>query len=771
MPFALPFLLEQFPVIVIDENLHADNAGGRAIRDIVSALSGSGVKVMTATDFMDGASQIIAHPEIGVIVMDYETAGKFPQEDLIRALGRFRSRYPRVAIFLDSSVDVFDKLPSELVALLTGFIYKHDDTAPFIAGRLKEALEAYLEGLLPPFFHALLEHTDKYKYSWHTPGHSGGVAFLKSPVGRAFFDFFGESTFRSDLSVSVPELGSLLEHTSVIGQAEREAAANFGADRTYFVTNGTSTANKMVWHGSVSRGDLVLVDRNCHKSILHAMIMTGTVPVYFRPTRNRYGIIGPIPAAEFTSKAIQKKIEASELVSDKTTKPRLAVVTNSTYDGLCYNAPAIRAALAQQVDVLHFDEAWFAYARFSPFYEDRYGMAASAHQQPGEPITFTTHSTHKLLAALSQSSMIHVKNNPEGDYSHARFNEAFMMHTSTSPQYSIIASCDVASRMMAGGAGRALIEDAIAEAMAFRRKIATTNRELEKKGEWFFDVWQPEKIATGKPAKVAPLATIDVDPQDFMLKADDSWHGFEHITKNHALLDPIKVTILSPGLADNGKLERNGIPAALVSRFLWRHGIVVEKTGLYSFLVLFSIGITKGKWGTLLAELFRFKEQYDRNRALEKVFPDLVEKYPQAYAGLGLKDLASRMHEFYREQGTLKLMEAIYTELPTPVMLPCDAYDRLVRNVVEMVPMAKLANRIAAVMLVPYPPGIPVIMPGERFDKPAIIDYLKNAYKQYAAFPGFETEIHGLEIQQDDTGVQYEVCCVRGGANANTTPA
>ncbi|AXF17454.1 hypothetical protein CUJ87_24615 [Paraburkholderia caledonica] len=141
--------------------------------------------------------------------------------------------------------------------------------------------------------------------------------------------------FRSDLSVSVPELGSLLEHTSVVGEAEREAALNFGADRTYFVTNGTSTSNNMVWHGCVSRGDVVIVDRNCHRSILHSLIMTGAVPVYFRPTRNPYGIIGLIPAAEFTMEAVQKKIDESPLIADKKSKPRLAVVTNSTHDGLC----------------------------------------------------------------------------------------------------------------------------------------------------------------------------------------------------------------------------------------------------------------------------------------------------------------------------------------------------------------------------------------------------------------------------------------------------
>ncbi|MDN0083751.1 Orn/Lys/Arg decarboxylase N-terminal domain-containing protein [Crenobacter sp. SG2305] len=761
MSTSLTFLRTKFPILIVDQDLHADNAGGRAIRDIIAALADRGLTVMTASDFLDGAALIVAHPEIGVIVLNQATIAQFPVNDIAHAVKNFRSRYPRVGIFLDSSVDVLEKLPMELISQLTGFIYKLEDTATFIGGRLEEALEAYLDKLLPPFFKELMDHTEKYKYSWHTPGHSGGVAFLKSPVGRAFFDFFGESTFRSDLSVSVPELGSLLEHTSVVGEAEHEAALNFGADRTYFVTNGTSTANKMVWHGSVSRGDLVVVDRNCHKSILHSIIMTGSVPVYFRPTRNPYGIIGPIPEAEFTPEAIQTKIDESPLIKNKKVKPRLAVVTNSTYDGLCYNAPAIRTMLAHQVEVLHFDEAWFAYARFSPFYEGRYGMAASANPRPGEPVTFTTHSTHKLLAALSQSSMIHVKNNAEGDFSHARFNEAFMMHTSTSPQYSIIASCDVASRMMAGGAGRALIEDAIAEAMAFRRKIANTNRELKSRGDWFFNVWQPEKIADSKTAKEGPLAPIDVSPKDFVLKADSEWHGFKHVTKNHAMLDPIKVTVLTPGLDITGELQAKGIPAGLVSRYLWRHGLVVEKTGLYSFLVLFSIGITKGKWGTLLTELFRFKELYDLNAPLDQVYPDLFQQYPAAYAGMGLQELAAKMHAFYREHNTLRLMGDMYTDLPTQVTLPCDAYDKLVRNEVEQVPMDQLADRIPAVMLVPYPPGIPVIMPGEKFDKPAVLDYLKNCRDQYATFPGFETEIHGLEIVRDEKGMRYEVCCLK----------
>lgn len=224
MSTSLTFLRAKFPVLIVDQELNAENAGGRAIRDIIDGLTSRGLKVITASDFTDGAARIVSHPEIGVIVMNHSTIAQIPSEDMVRAVKRFRGRYPGVGIFLDSSIDVLETVPVELVAQLTGFIYKLEDTAAFIAGRLEESLDTYLSTLLPPFFKELMEHTEKYKYSWHTPGHSGGVAFLKSPVGRAFFDFFGESTFRSDLSVSVPELGSLLEHTSVVGEAERSRA-------------------------------------------------------------------------------------------------------------------------------------------------------------------------------------------------------------------------------------------------------------------------------------------------------------------------------------------------------------------------------------------------------------------------------------------------------------------------------------------------------------------------------------------------------------------
>ena len=184
------------------------------------------------------------------------------------------------------------------------YVWVLEDSPEFIAGRIRAASKRYRDLLLPPFFGSLVTFSRDFEYSWHTPGHAGGTAFRKSAPGREFYDFFGEQVFRSDLSISVSELGSLLDHSGSIGEAETYAAKVFGADRTYFVTNGTSTANKIVFLGCITAGDIVLVDRNCHKSIEHAVTMTHSLPVYLIPTRNRYGIIGPIHPDEMLPETV-----------------------------------------------------------------------------------------------------------------------------------------------------------------------------------------------------------------------------------------------------------------------------------------------------------------------------------------------------------------------------------------------------------------------------------------------------------------------------------
>ena len=576
------------------------------------------------------------------------------------------------------------------------------------------------------------------------------MAYRKSPVGQAFHQFFGENTLRSDLSVSVPELGSLLDHTGPLAAAEERAARNFGADHTFFVINGTSTANKIVWHSMVARDDLVLVDRNCHKSILHSIIMTGAIPLYLCPTRNELGIIGPIPLSEFSRESIQAKIDASPLARGREPKVKLAVVTNSTYDGLCYNAELIKQTLAGSVEVMHFDEAWFAYAAFHEFYTGRFGMGTT--REEGAPLVFSTHSTHKMLAAFSQASMIHVQDGGERQLDRDRFNDAFMMHISTSPQYGIIASLDVASAMMEGPAGRSLIQETFDEALSFRRALANLRQNLPA-SDWWFSIWQPPGAE----------GVEQVASSDWQLQPNADWHGFGDVADDYVLLDPIKVTLATPGLTADGVLGATGIPAAVVSKFLWERGLVVEKTGLYSFLVLFSMGITKGKWSTLLTELLEFKRSYDGNVALSQSLPSIAAAGGSRYAGMGLRDLCDQLHSCYRDNATAKAMMRMYTVLPEIAMKPADAYDKLVRREIEAVPVAELQGRIAAVMLVPYPPGIPLIMPGERFTPAtrSIIDYLEFARTFDRSFPGFDSDVHGLQHQDSPDGRCYTVDCIK----------
>ncbi|MFG0721189.1 Orn/Lys/Arg decarboxylase N-terminal domain-containing protein [Pseudomonas sp. GLN_6] len=746
----------KFPVLIVHRDIKADTVAGDRVRAIAQELEQDGFSILSTASSAEGRIVASTHHGLACILVAAEGAGenKTLLQDMVELIRIARRRAPQLPIFALGEQVTIENAPAEAMVdlnQLRGILYLFEDTVPFLARQVARAARNYLDCLLPPFFKALVQHTAQSNYSWHTPGHGGGVAYRKSPVGQAFHQFFGENTLRSDLSVSVPELGSLLDHTGPLAEAEARAARNFGADHTYFVINGTSTANKIVWHSMVGRDDLVLVDRNCHKSILHSIIMTGAIPLYLCPERNELGIIGPIPLSEFSRESIQAKIDASPLARGRVPNSsgamvKLVVVTNSTYDGLCYNAELIKQTLGNSVEVLHFDEAWYAYAAFHEFYAGRYGMGTA--RSVDTPLVFTTHSTHKLLAAFSQASMIHVQDGGKRQLDRDRFNEAFMMHISTSPQYGIIASLDVASAMMEGPAGRSLIQETFDEALSFRRALANLRQNLSS-DDWWFSIWQPAKAE----------GTDDVVTEDWLLQPQADWHGFGDVAEDYVLLDPIKVTLVTPGLTADGKLDERGIPAAVVSKFLWERGLVVEKTGLYSFLVLFSMGITKGKWSTLLTELLEFKRSYDANLPLSDVLPSIAQAGKAFYQDMGLRDLCDALHACYRENATAKALKRMYTVLPEVAIKPADAYNQLVRGEVEAVPIEQLEGRIAAVMLVPYPPGIPLIMPGERFTAQtrSIIDYLAFARTFDRSFPGFDADVHGL---QREDGV-YTVDCIK----------
>jgi arginine decarboxylase len=746
-----------FPILIAHPDVGANTVAGVRLRQIQQELERSGWKTIAVDTQEDAGIVAGTHRGLSAIVFGTKSTRRDTQllERILAQLQVVHERAPGLPVIALGEATPVEREASIVVEALRhvhSIVYLYEDTVPFLARQIMRAASGYLENLLPPFFKALAEHAERSAYSWHTPGHAGGVGFLKAPVGYAMHEFFGENTMRSDLSVSVPELGSLLDHTGPVREAERYAARVFGADHTYFVTNGTSTANKIVWHSMAGRDDIVVVDRNCHKSLLHVLIMTGATPVYFTPSRNDYGIIGPIGLDQFSAKAIRKKVAASPIARQAKGTVRIAVVTNSTYDGLCYNAEKIKAAVGDSVDALHFDEAWYAYAAFHEFYAGRHAMGVPrGHARASKTLVFATQSTHKLLAAFSQASMIHIQESETRKIDTSRFNDAFMMHGSTSPHYGILASLDVSSAMMEGASGRSIVQETHNEAMGFRKAMALVGSGFKQR-DWWFKVWQPD----GLPLDKAPVT------EDWILNPKAPWHGFDGLAEDYVMLDPIKVTLLTPGIDKGSKLSKTGIPAAVVTKYLWERGLVVEKTGLYSFLILFSLGITRGKWSTMLDALVDFKTDYDRNAPLDKTLPSIAAAGATRYEGWGLRDLCEALHRCYRDNDTAHAMNAMYTELPEPAMKPADAYDHLVHGRVEPVPIEALKGRVAGVMLVPYPPGIPLIMPGERFMTDSIIEYLKFARDTDDHFPGFESDIHGLRFDHDENGrKRWLVDCVK----------
>jgi arginine decarboxylase len=715
----------------------------RALETLLSELSQLGIAVRQSDSGEDAALALGSDASFDVVVVD--VTGTLNASIVVPTI---RERNDKVPVFIASGTRGAEDLPSSVLEQVDQFIYLLDDTPEWISGRIRDAASKYRRAVLPPMFKALVDFSETHEYSWHTPGHEGGAAFLKSPVGRAFWQFFGQQTFRSDLSVSVAEVGSLLDHSGPIGEAERRAADIFGADMTFFVTNGTSTSNRVVYQASVTAGDVMLLDRNAHKSIEQATTITHGVPIYLQTTRNHLGIIGPVPPAEMTAEVVAEKVRNSPLISDAETTPVIAMITNSTYDGLVYHVPTVEATLGSHVDRLHFDEAWYAYAAFNPIYAERFAMH-TANRAPDAPTTFATQSTHKLLAALSQASYAHIRNGrrPIG---HDQFNEAFMMHASTSPLYAIIASNDVAAAMMAGTGGRTLTTESIAEAVAFRRTLARVADE-EGTGSWMPRPWQPPTVlgndGVTRSFQDADEEQLITSPEPWLLRKDASWHGFD-LPDSYAMLDPIKVTVTTPGLSLDGTPEPFGVPAALLSAYLDENAsIVVEKTQDYSVLFLFSIGVTRGKWGTLLSSILQFKRDVDANVSLDSVLPGIFQNAPQRYAGMGLRDLAEEMHKTMSDNRQLAKLHEAFATLPTQAMTPADAYSHLVHGETQQMKIDDLASHTLAVGIVPYPPGIPLIMPGENSgaDTEPFLQYLKALQDYDRRFPGFEHDIHGID--------------------------
>lgn len=676
-------------------------------------------------------------------------------EELVKFVRKTNPKIPIVVLTENGSSNI----PLQILNSINLVINIFEDSISFLAGQIELEIERYLEAIKPVFFGKLMDYTQKFKYPWHTPGHAGGLMFMTNPIGKMMFDFYGENTLRSDLSISVPELGSLLDDEGPVKDAESNSARVFSADKTYYILNGTSSVNQVIWKGRVTKDNLAFVDRNCHKSLNYGMVITEAIPMYMIPRRNSLGIIGPVKLNEFTKEYINKIIEDNSKLTDeqKKQKIKMSALTNSTYDGLCYNVNKIKETLNNNVENLHFDEAWYAYAKFHPIYKDHYAMTESDNFIEHPPI-FASHSTHKLLGAFSQASMLHVKDGTKDKVDFVVFDEAYLMYGSTSPQYSMIASLDVSTAMM-DFSGKELMNETILNAIHFRKRIAKLNKEYASFNQWFFSLWQPEKVLYN-----GVLTNFEDVPDKYLLEnqscwtldTDNNWHGFNDIEKNYVMLDPIKLTLKCPGLKVNGEYEDIGIPASILSNYIIDRGVVNEKTDTYSLLFLHSIGTTITKQEALIKVLMDFKKDFDKNTPLVEIFPDLVNSYPEKYSNKGLKDHCLDMHKYIIESKLLELMDKAFQIIPKQELTPAEASREVFRGNIEHVPVKDCMNRVAGVIVVPYPPGIPVLMGGEKIDEnsKSILDFLLAREEFERVFPGYFSDIHGVEAFIDNDGVR-----------------
>jgi len=770
----------RFKVLVCAPAFDDTDLEGVRLRQILTEVEGMGYAVLRARRDDDAELVIRTDSAIGCVIVDWGKRGLQGKAAALIAL--VRKRGLDVPVILLVRRRRLEDIPVDVLDDVDGFVFLAEETPEFIAKNLVSRLRQYAETLKTPFFGALVDYAEQGNMLWTCPGHNGGMFYSRSPVGRIFVEHLGEAVFRDDLDNSVLNLGDLLTHEGPALKAQQEAAKIFGAERTYFVLNGTSTSNKIALCALLAEDDLVLFDRNNHKAAHHgALFLGGAVPIFVGAARNPHGLIGPMDLDALDEAKLREAIRDNPLVKDpeawKRPRPfRAAVIEQCTYDGTIYSAEEVLRRIGHLCDYILFDEAWAGFMKFHPLFRGRFGMGLEK-LGPDAPGILVTQSTHKQLASFSQASQIHVRDShikgQERRVEHRRFNEMFLLHASTSPFYPLFASLDVGAQMMKGRSGEVLWDDTVRLGIEMRKKMRFMAREFAEQEadparRWFFEPFVPKTAhVNGTPLAWEDVSTdlLASDPAHWELRPDEDWHGFGHVPPGWAITDPNKLTVLTPGFRDGG-YDTHGVPAPIVAEYLRQNRIVPEKNDLNSLLFLLTPGSESSKAGTLLSHLVTFKKLHDANAPLEEVIPDFVARRPKRYAGVRLRDLCAEMQDFYRAENVSSLQAAQFRAEHFPDMaMPAQAAVReLVRNRVDYVPLDATDGRIAATLWLVYPPGIATVIPGERLGQRSrpMIAYLKAFERAANLFPGFENEIQGLYREQDENGtVRFHTYVVR----------
>jgi len=660
-----------------------------------------------------------------------------------------------------------------------GYIYLGQQTPAFYAKQVIASVIKYGMGLLPPFFGGLVAYDADATVAFDCPGHQGGQFYRKSPAGQLFFKHFGESIFRNDLCNADVDLGDLLIHEGAAARAQQNAARIFGADKTYFVLNGTSTSNKVVTGAVLRRGDLVLFDRNNHKSLHQgALVQAGAIPIFLPTARNAFGMIGPVDWEAWDEKALRAQIRAHPLVKDKkradAERPfRLACIQLATYDGTVYNVRKVMEKLKGLCDYVLWDEAWIGYNAFHPLYKDHSPMRLEklSGDMPG---LFSTQSVHKQGAGFSQASQIHKKDEhirgQKRYVEHKRFNESFLINASTSPFYPLFASLDVNAKVHEGRAGQVLWDRCIGLAIEARKKLREFGKYYAKTGkskeeQWFFDPFVPDAVGD-RAWEDIPTETLKRDQRCWDFHPKSPWHGYAGMAEDYAMVDPNKLMLLTPGIdRRTGEYLDYGVPATVLANFLREQKIVPEKCDLNSILFLMTPAEDESKLNTLIARLVKFKNLWDRDAELAEALPSIAKANSERYADYSLRRVCNEMHDFYRSRNVKELQRLCFraSSFPELALTPQDAYQKLVSNEVDYVPLDKARGRISATLALIYPPGIGVVLPGERWDERAkpMFDYFMAFEESFNRFPGFNYEVQGVYQERVDGRIKFHTYVVR----------
>ena len=616
-------------------------------------------------------------------------------------------------------------------------------------GTIEQIVASYEALILPPFFKTLSDYVGDNNAQFDCPGHQGGQFFAKHPTGRAFFDFFGEHIFRADLCNADVKLGDLLIHEGYAHDAQAHAAAVYNADKTYFVLNGTSSANKVVLNALLTPGDIILYDRNNHKSICHGgLVMSGATPIYLETARNPFGSIGGILERCFDESYIRNLIGEKDPNKAKADRPiRLAVIQLGTYDGTIYNARQVVDKIGHLCDYIFFDSAWVGYEQFIPMMKDCSPLLLELG--PNDPGILVTQSVHKQQAGFSQTSQIHKKDKhikgQDRYVDHKRFNNSFMMHASTSPFYPLFASLDVNAKIHEGELGKQLWRECIEVGIDACKSVLSHCKYLRP---------LVPPIVHGKKWEEGNTQEMANDVSYFAFEPNAKWHSFKGYGEGQYFIDPCKFQLITPGInVETGAYEDFGIHANILANYLRENRIIPEKCDLNTILFLMTPAESKAKMDALVDQLVRFEELIDRNAPMEEVLPSIYYSYLDKYKGYHIRQLCQEMHDFYKARNVSTLQQRLFSKeyFPEYVMNPQEANFEFQRNKGELVPLDEAEGRIALEGALPYPPGVLCVQPGERWSRTAC-DYFLALEEGINQLPGFAPEIQGVYLIEQPDG-------------------